>query len=59
MATNFFGIDYHFKLFRSQVATEKQVNFMPWEEEISVDESMNGIVEYSEWNNWGIEKLRD
>ena len=24
MATNFFGIGYHFKIFRSQVATEKK-----------------------------------
>ena len=29
MTTNFFGIGYHFKIFRSQVATGKKVNFTP------------------------------
>ena len=29
MATNFFGIGCHFKIFRSQVASGKKVNFMP------------------------------
>ena len=29
------------------------------EEENCVDEKISGIVEYSEWNNWGKEKPRD